>query len=1754
MNGVKNALAASRLHRSVVEARLDGCTWPRHSFAYDVVEVLGGDSYVSVRATGHWDLKVLQPIDVRSGLDLSKPWFHDWLRRTLARCPARLVVIEIPWPSYRQLDTHRGGDDPYYGEEKKYRDLVRDVIADQRGRGGHVLAEIHGGGHTDEHETATTFVKQGFAARPLEVKFVATHPELVEHLEGYCRQEQPATMVYPPDLGDAICRSYLDMIAAEDYASRATWQTSLPRAVYYVDVTRTEADWREVMEHVKELLGRKTQASMHVHPETELYRKIEALVPWQLLFVQVAHLPKAKRVRPGLEECHRASILLLNDDSITIETEFLRDAQAPRERFITPVRYGVFVLGHAPGEPQQPAAAQPPPLQPAEEGVAVKDDAQDALVEEGLVRQDFAGECWIIGGPLKPKEKILAKALVRMHRNLGHPRTEDLVRALNQDPKVSAEAVALARRLRCATCERTRRPLPPRPTSLRAAGPFNSKVMLDFVYLHDAKGDGHNFLHVLEPNGNYNLFQPVESRQPEHVFEKFCDMWASWAGFPEMIFADQDGAFEGVFAEKMKNVGTDIDHNAGEAHWQTGAVEAYNRAFRYVAARLVDEHQLEGEIDMKLLGAQVSASLNDKVRTCGCSPNEWLFGRSPKKPTDLLSPDGKLQALQGLDLDQELRRRHYVRAQADSRIAEFMVNDALRKAVLRLDHPGRDSYEPELVAFWREAKTRRDAKTKKVRRLPAAWFRGTVIGPHKGDHSQSNYWIASAGRCILAAKEQMRPAYGTELWRIQDEVLQGILDNPPEDYVDERGPPPAEGEAQSPGEVIPLYDETGDYEEDEPLPHPAAGVGEVEGGEPRPLRPDHVPHPPPGEDEPRELQHDPPQDRGHERERSPRRTTADVPPESSVGTDVTQPSPTSFTRPVGLEEAGGLHPEAPEAKRVRLAEEPDDAVEEHGVNYNSLYVPVTEQEYYAGAPPDFLSAAMFHRNTGATRKEQKALEKEIPYHMIPEHQREEYAAALVKEWDTWQKYGATDTLDLEASQAAEAEYPKERFLDTRVCYRNKNAGYPWLPLKAKARLVCRGDRDPDLLELRRDAPTLTRMGLLLILQIAAAHAEWFLWVADITGAFLQGNQEMASRSMPLFLRQPKEGLPGLAAGQLLLVVRGIFGLANSPRLFWRFLRDSLIGLGFVQSSLDKALFCYYQAGKLILILGTHVDDLIGTGEPVKADKILEKVKATFDFGAWSDSRTEGELEYGGKQISKDDKGVVTLTQEKFARAITVTPVPKWRTLSPQAVLTAAETTELKSAGGCLHWMVGQTRPDLAAATSLSMSGTPTVHNLVEINKVLKEAKNTTDWGLRFVPLDLAKAKIVVFTDASWANTESLRSQAGFLTFLCGEDVFSLKGDSANLLDWRSHRIQRQCRSTLAAETMAMDAGFDSGIFLRELLAEAMIESYSPVQSGSLPKTFLPTHPVTDCRSLYDLLTKDGPVASTQEKRLTIDVEAIKQSAEEFDPKAEDLRSTFKWVDTLHQLADHLTKIKPAYQLRELLGKSHLALQAKGLNSPAPAHDQMFAHSRDKGGRLKLSGKQCSVQRTGVRDIPQNFAHLLINCLLCFRPVAQIGGAVALCSTAFVAPTAQTKSLRATRVAEAASVQPAVRASSSSALSVGLGATSAALALGAMSQRVVFKGTPQQRTVALKAFESELGVQDPVGFWDPAGFTADGSVENFKRRRQTELKHGRISMLATMGYITPEITGKFPGYLSPSAGLKFADVPNGLAAISKVPAA
>jgi len=87
---------------------------------------------------------------------------------------------------------------------------------------------------------------------------------------------------------------------------------------------------------------------------------------------------------------------------------------------------------------------------------------------------------------------------------------------------------------------------------------------------------------------------------------------------------------------------------------------------------------------------------------------------------------------------------------------------------------------------------------------------------------------------------------------------------------------------------------------------------------------------------------------------------------------------------------------------------------------------------------------------------------------------------------------------------------------------------------------------------------------------------------------------------------------------------------------------------------------------------------------------------------------------------------------------------------------------------------------------------------------------------------------------------------------------------------------------------------------------------------------------------------------------------------------------------------------------------------------------------------------------------------------------------------------------------------------------------------------------------LRAFEKELGATAPFKYWDPLGMSDDGDVLEFRRRREAEIKNGRVAMIACMGWIAPEYF-RWPGFISPSQEIKFADLPSGMAALKAVPA-
>ena len=120
-------------------------------------------------------------------------------------------------------------------------------------------------------------------------------------------------------------------------------------------------------------------------------------------------------------------------------------------------------------------------------------------------------------------------------------------------------------------------------------------------------------------------------------------------------------------------------------------------------------------------------------------------------------------------------------------------------------------------------------------------------------------------------------------------------------------------------------------------------------------------------------------------------------------------------------------------------------------------------------------------------------------------------------------------------------------------------------------------------------------------------------------------------------------------------------------------------------------------------------------------------------------------------------------------------------------------------------------------------------------------------------------------------------------------------------------------------------------------------------------------------------------------------------------------------------------------------------------------------------------------------------------------------------------------------------------------------TKLSTSLDAVAKKAVAKKPVAKKPVAKKPvpkgkagnFANELGVQAPLGFWDPLKLLEGKDQARFDRLRYVEIKHGRIAQLAFLGYITTEYGVRLPGNID-AAGDTFASIPSGFAALSAMP--
>ena len=102
--------------------------------------------------------------------------------------------------------------------------------------------------------------------------------------------------------------------------------------------------------------------------------------------------------------------------------------------------------------------------------------------------------------------------------------------------------------------------------------------------------------------------------------------------------------------------------------------------------------------------------------------------------------------------------------------------------------------------------------------------------------------------------------------------------------------------------------------------------------------------------------------------------------------------------------------------------------------------------------------------------------------------------------------------------------------------------------RAKARLVIRGFRDPDLGQFSTASPTLTRQGRHAILA-ATAHHQWRLFTLDAKTAFLAGDK--SSRVKPIYAELPRDLITDLGVDKDTIARIKKRFLTDSAKRLWR---------------------------------------------------------------------------------------------------------------------------------------------------------------------------------------------------------------------------------------------------------------------------------------------------------------------------------------------------------------------------------------------------------------------------------------------------------------------------------------------------------------------------------------------------------------------------------------------------------------------------
>ena len=693
---------------------------------------------------------------------------------------------------------------------------------------------------------------------------------------------------------------------------------------------------------------------------------------------------------------------------------------------------------------------------------------------------------------LKSDNPDLKESVHRCHNNLGHPSQERFLHMLKV-AGASEKAIQLAKEMKCSICLAKKTPQRHPVVGSRVAVGFNHHVCMDTFEVPIYQQKKIKMLNILCEGTGLQVCVPLwKGAEAKHVRSAYRKGWLRWAGVPKKVTTDGGTEFDAEMHEGLEYDGSYVSKIASEAPWQNGRCERHGGLWKDVFQKGFEGCQPRNKYEVNELIDKTNQAKNSMVRKHGYAPYQHVFGNDLRVPQSLLEEHGNTHYLSGmLHGVSTYQRAQEIRQAARKAMVAMDDVEHVIKAVQRQSRPERGPcLVGDFIYYWRKG---REAK------------HGTWRGPGRiiGFYSHNKIWVSHVNKVLRCAPEQLRKMSEEErvaITCVTPDML-GAISNKNKrgahvfmDITDETFPGEEErqvdvGNGEQSRDVQDMEVEEEEYAQTTPAASP---LEQMESEEEVTMM---------GED-------------------------GTVPGSvTSVGATNMEWEP-SGTVPGSTMSGGAANMKLESddgnniAQAVQLAPVATPHLDhQESSSYGPLRrTPLTEALRRSTDILDFgtrrvsthdganvtTSDIETHNEVMEVMYTQLVGNGEVRDHELTHHEKNQIEEAKREEWNKLLKHEAIKVHQGEEAEKLKRDMSQERFLESRFVKTRKQD--PTRPggIKLECRWCIKGFKDPDLLDLDRQSPTLSMDGLSVCLQLISSN-KWRLIVADVEGLFCKGN-------------------------------------------------------------------------------------------------------------------------------------------------------------------------------------------------------------------------------------------------------------------------------------------------------------------------------------------------------------------------------------------------------------------------------------------------------------------------------------------------------------------------------------------------------------------------------------------------------------------------------------------------------------------------